>query len=64
MMTKDQQKPISGAMLLKAKMFQNQQTNILVYAVKSDDDKKTNSLKPDKSFMCFSGALTTQNLKS
>ncbi len=44
-------------------MFQNQQTNILVYAVKSDDGKKTNLLKPDKSFMYFSGALSTQRFK-
>jgi len=42
----------------------DQQTNILVYAVKSDNDTKIKSLKPDKSFIRFSGALTTQNFKS
>ena len=33
--------------------FKNQQTNILVYAVKGDDDKKTELLKPGKSFIRF-----------
>ena len=39
-------------------------TNILVYAVKSDDDPKTETLKPDKIIKRFSGEGFPQPIQS